>query len=190
MSSLLLVIDLLWLTFCSDFSSNTMTVYGYFGTMAEITSKYTRGFSKLSDYHTYGRFKQSAKLTIRQILPVGVIPVDFLGYKYLRCGGWWGDCSFRVWSKDMSLFFPLYCLETGERYIQLEAHCRIRSSISPIWLDCSIRVYLNLALRKQEKLKISSHNFLCLHKSTSNRYLFILLCENRRWHIFGIVMFS
>ena len=28
-----------------------------------------------------GRFKPSAKLTIRQILPVGVILVDFLGCK-------------------------------------------------------------------------------------------------------------
>ena len=29
------------------------------------------GFFKISDYHTSGRFKPSAKLTIRQILPVG-----------------------------------------------------------------------------------------------------------------------
>ena len=40
------------------------------------------GFFKISDYHTSGRFKPSAKLMIRQILPVGVILVDFLGCKY------------------------------------------------------------------------------------------------------------
>ena len=39
------------------------------------------GFFKISDYHTSGRFKPSAKLMIRQILPVGVILVDFLGCK-------------------------------------------------------------------------------------------------------------
>ena len=39
------------------------------------------GFFKISDYHTSGRFKPSAKQTIRQILPVGVILVDFLGCK-------------------------------------------------------------------------------------------------------------
>ena len=38
------------------------------------------GFFKISDYHTSGRFKPSAKQTIRQI-PVGVILVDFLGCK-------------------------------------------------------------------------------------------------------------
>ena len=38
-------------------------------------------FFKISDYHTSGRFKPSAKLMIRQILPVGVILVDFLGCK-------------------------------------------------------------------------------------------------------------
>ena len=39
------------------------------------------GFFKISYYHTSGRFKPSAKLMIRQILPVGVILVDFLGCK-------------------------------------------------------------------------------------------------------------
>ena len=39
------------------------------------------GFFKISDYHTSGRFKPSAKLMIRQILPVRVILVDFLGCK-------------------------------------------------------------------------------------------------------------
>ena len=38
-------------------------------------------FFKISDYHTSGRFKPSAKQAIRQILPVGVIQVDFLGCK-------------------------------------------------------------------------------------------------------------
>ena len=40
-------------------------------------------FFKISDYHTCDRFKPLAKLTIRQIRPVGVILVDFLGCKYL-----------------------------------------------------------------------------------------------------------
>ena len=67
---------------------------------------------------------------------------------------------------------------------------RIRSSISPIWLDCSIRVYLNFALRKHEKLNNPLPQFFsCLHKPTSNRYLFILLCESRKWDFFRIVMF-
>ena len=39
------------------------------------------GFFKISDYHTSGRFKPSAKLMIRRVLHVGVILVDFLGYK-------------------------------------------------------------------------------------------------------------
>ena len=54
------------------------------------------GFFKISDYHTSGRFKSSAKLMIRQILPVGVILVYFLGCKQSRWGKWWGDCSFRI----------------------------------------------------------------------------------------------
>ena len=142
-----------------------MTVYGYFGTMAERASKYTRDFSKFpSIIRASSRFKPSAKLTIRQILPVGVILVDFLGCKYSRWGGWWGDCSFRVWSKEMSLF-SFILLETGERYFQLEAHCRIRSPISPIWLDCSIRVYLNFALRKHEKLNNLLPQFFCVYTS-------------------------
>ena len=58
-----------------------MTVYGYFGTMAETALKIYARFFKISDYHTSGRFKPSAKLMIRQILPVGVILVDFLGCK-------------------------------------------------------------------------------------------------------------
>ena len=56
------------------------------------------GFFKISDYHTSGRFKPSAKLMIRKILPVGVILVVF---------------SFIL-------------LKTGERYIQLEAHCAMQ----------------------------------------------------------------
>ena len=131
-----------------------MTVNGYFGAMAETTSN--AGFFKISDCHTYGRFKPSAKLTIRQILPLGVILVDFLGCKYSRRGGWWGDCSFRVWSEEMSLFFPLYCLKLAKD---------IRSSISPIWLDCSIGVHLNFPLRKHEKLNILLPQFFCVYTS-------------------------
>ena len=65
--------------------------------MAETASKYKRDFSKFPIIlFPSGRFKPSAKLTIRQILPVGVILVDFLGCKYSWWGGWWGDCSFRI----------------------------------------------------------------------------------------------
>ena len=45
---------------------------------------------------------------------------------------------------------------------------RTRSSISPIRLDCSIRVYLNFALRKQEKLNNLLPQFFCVY---TNRHL-------------------
>ena len=45
---------------------------------------------------------------------------------------------------------------------------RTRSSISPIRLDCSIRVYLNFALRKQEKLNNLLPQFFCVN---TNRHL-------------------
>ena len=44
------------------------------------------GFFKISDYHTSGRFKPSAKLMIRQILPVGVILVDFFRMQIVTVG--------------------------------------------------------------------------------------------------------
>lgn len=40
---------------------------------------------------------------------------------------------------------------------------RTRSSISPIRLDCSIRVCLNFALRKQEKLNNLLPQFFCVY---------------------------
>ena len=40
---------------------------------------------------------------------------------------------------------------------------RTRSSISPIRLDCSIRVYLNFALRKHEKLNNFLLQFSCVY---------------------------
>ena len=45
---------------------------------------------------------------------------------------------------------------------------RTRSSMSPIRLDCSIRVYLNFALRKQEKLNNLLPQFFCVY---TNRHL-------------------
>ena len=45
---------------------------------------------------------------------------------------------------------------------------RTRSSISPIRLDCSIRVYLNFALRKHEKLNNLLPQFFCVY---TNRHL-------------------
>ena len=45
---------------------------------------------------------------------------------------------------------------------------RTRSSISSIRLDCSIRVYLNFALRKQEKLNNLLPQFFCVY---TNRHL-------------------
>ena len=49
--------------------------------MAGNSFKIYAGFFKISDYRTSGRFKPSAKLMMRQILPVGVILVDFLECK-------------------------------------------------------------------------------------------------------------
>ena len=68
---------------------------------------------------------------------------------------------------------------------------RIRLSISPIWLDCSIWVYIEISRFVSTKnWIIFSHKFFfCLHKPTSNRYLFILLCESRRWDFFRMIMF-
>ena len=45
---------------------------------------------------------------------------------------------------------------------------RTRSSIFPIRLDCSIRVYLNFVLRKQEKLNNLLPRFFCVY---TNRHL-------------------
>ena len=67
--------------------------------------------------------------------------------------------------KRCHCFFFIILLETGGRYIQLEAHGSIRSSISSIWLDCSIRVFLNLALRKHEKLNNLLPQFFCVYTS-------------------------
>ena len=45
------------------------------------------GFFKISVYHVSGKFKPSAKLTIRQILPVGgVIVVDFFRMQIVTVG--------------------------------------------------------------------------------------------------------
>ena len=42
---------------------------------------------------------------------------------------------------------------------------RTRSSISPVWLDCCIWVYLNFALRKHEKLNKLLPQFVCVYIS-------------------------
>ena len=77
-----------------------MTVYGHFGTMAETVLKYTRDFCKISVYHTSGKFKPSAKLTERQILPVGGdTGGKFLGCKQSRWGGW-GGWGWGGWRDD------------------------------------------------------------------------------------------
>ena len=52
----------------------------------------TRGI--LQNFRLSYVFKPAAKLKMTQILPVGVMLKDFLGCKYSRWGGWWGDCSF------------------------------------------------------------------------------------------------
>ena len=84
------------------------------------------------------------------------------------------------------ILFPYFNSTKGVKKTMASGNSRIRSSISPIWHDCSIRVYLDFALRKQEKLNnLLPQFFLRLHKPTSNRYLFILLCENRRWDFFS-----
>ena len=75
------------------------------------------------------------------------------------------------------ILFPYFNSTKGVKKTMASGNSRIRSSISPIWLDCSIRVYLNFALRKHEKLNNLLPQFFCLHRPTSARYLFILLCE-------------
>ena len=88
------------------------------------------------------------------------------------------------------ILFPYFNSMKGVKKTMASGNSRIRSSISPIWLQCSIRVYLNFALRKHGKLNnLLPQFFSCLHKPTSNRYLFILLYESRRWNFLLIVMF-
>ena len=105
--------------------TGTMTVYGYFGTMAETTSKYTRDFFKISDYHTCGRFKPSAKLTIRQILLVGVILVDFFWDANIHSGVDSGATVTFASEVKRCHLFSFILPKTGER-IQLEAHCAMQ----------------------------------------------------------------
>ena len=76
------------------------------------------------------------------------------------------------------ILFPYFNSTKGVKKTMASGNSRTRSSISPIWLDCSIRVYLNFAPRKHEKLNnLLPQVFLFLHKPISNRYLFILLCD-------------
>ena len=90
----------------------------------------------------------------------------------------------------MSLF-SFILLETGEIYIQLEAYCRIHSLISPIWLDCSIRVYLNFALRKHEKLNNLLPQFFCVYTRRHLPDTYSSFCVIARGEFFfRIVMFS
>ena len=44
------------------------------------------------------------------------------------------------------ILFPYFNSTKGVKKTMASGNSRIRSSISPIWLDCSIRVYLNFAL--------------------------------------------
>ena len=59
--------------------------------------------------------------------------------------------------------FPYFNSTKGVKKTMASGNSRIRSSISPIWLDCSIRVYLNFALRKHEKLNNFLLQFSCVY---------------------------
>ena len=68
---------------------------------------------------------------------------------------------------------------------------RTRSSISPVWLDCCIRVYLNFTLRKHEKLNKLLPQFFCVYISghlTDTYSSFSVIAGGEIF--FGIVMFS
>ena len=91
------------------------------------------------------------------------------------------SCSFM----DIILF-PYFNSTKGVKKTMVSGNSRIRSSISPVWLDCSIRVYLDFALRKHGKLNNPLPQFLlCLHKPTSWIDTYIDLCENRGWELFS-----
>ena len=64
--------------------------------------------------------------------------------------------------------FPYFNSTKGVKKTMARGNSRTRSSISPIRLDCSIRVYLNFALRKQEKLNNLLPQFFCVY---TNRHL-------------------
>ena len=84
------------------------------------------------------------------------------------------------------ILFPYFNSTKGVKKTMASGNSRIRSSISPIWLDCSIRVYLDFALRKHGKLNNPLPQFLlCLHKPTSWIDTYIDLCENRGWEFFS-----
>ena len=84
------------------------------------------------------------------------------------------------------ILFPYFNSTKGVKRTMTSGNSRIRSSISPIWLDCSIRVYLDFALRKHGKLNNLLPQFLlCLHKPTSWIDTYIDLCENRGWEFFS-----
>ena len=69
----------------------------------------------------------------------------------------WVSFSFRISIQRKELKKTIAC-----------GNSRTRSSISPIRLDCSIRVYLNFALRKQEKLNNLLPQLFCVY---TNRHL-------------------
>ena len=66
------------------------------------------------------------------------------------------------------ILFPYFNSTKGVKKTMASGNSRTRSSISPIWLDCSIRVYLNFALGKHEKLNNLLPQFFCFFTS---RYL-------------------
>ena len=74
-----------------------MTVEGYFGTMAETTSNYSRDISKFPIIICTIQIETIGKTDDETNPPRGGDSGRFfLGCKYSRWGGWRGDCSFRV----------------------------------------------------------------------------------------------
>ena len=67
------------------------------------------------------------------------------------------------------ILFPYFNSTKGvNKKTMASRNSRTRSSISPIQLDCSIRLYLNFALCKQEKLNNLLPQFCCVY---TNRHL-------------------
>ena len=63
------------------------------------------------------------------------------------------------------ILFPYFNSTKGVKKAMASGNSRIRSSISPIRLDCSIRVYLNFAFRKYEKLNNLTPQFFGVYTS-------------------------
>ena len=63
------------------------------------------------------------------------------------------------------ILFLYFNSNKGVKKTMASGNSRTRSSISPVWFDCCIWVYLNFALRKHEKLNKLLPQFFCVYVS-------------------------